>query len=618
MKLKLVLNLLLAVIVVWVLTRIVQPTGGEKDATSRLLPDDLLQEPSSLSITRGSFTAELVRDGHSWEIRKPIAAAADRSVILRVFSLLENARRAETITQDELRRRELTTASYGLSEPRASVTISNATSVRTVWFGDDAPLGNRVYVSVSGSHDIIAITRDLFDGLPVDLAALRDTAAFRGDPMRTRQVEIRRLEKPFIKLVRAGNEWLLQQPIETDADPRIVDAMLRSLYELRVRRFISDAATDSATTLASTNPVAAGLLAYGLTPDEASAQVDVIHGAAPVHGILFGKQTPDVADEVYAKLTTSDSIFTVPKTALDSVLIELDDLRSRTLFSITPRQTLFLRLQAQDKRVLLRRADTGLWHLTEPMQWPADQAMISDLLNQIVALKVDTFPNRIDLDSEPVNAGFDSPAFVIQIGQAIEELDEKTSNRLLFAEQQSARDTIDVRRASDSEVFGVLASSVQDIISHAGDPFYYADHTVLAVDPASIQTITTLTHDGDKISIRRSEHDTWSTEPASSQSVNPAAMESIMFHAANLRAESIDGFLPTSLDAYGLERPAHTITFGLTGTNGIQRSILIGKAVSQTGDAYYAAIRGQDLLFQVSRETVSALTTSLFVVATRP
>lgn len=616
MKLKLVLNLLLAVVVVWVLTRIVQPKNGGKDAASRLVPDQLLEDATTLSITHGTFSAQLERNGHSWEIRKPIAATADRSVVLRIFSLLENARRAETITQDELRRRELTPANYGLQSPRASITVSNATSVRTIWFGDDAPLGNRVYITLSGSHDIIAVTRDVFDGLPAGLSILRDTTAFRGDPTRTKQVEIHRLEKPFVKLARTGNDWTLQQPVESDADSHKVDAMLRSLFELRVRRFISDPTTDPSAAATSTNNVSASVVAYGLNPDEAPAQIDILQGGSPAMGILFGKPTPDVPDEVYAKLTTSDSIFTVPKAALDGVLVDLDDLRSRSLFSLTPRQVLFVRLQTSDKRLLLRRTESGLWNLVEPLQWPADQALLSDLINQIVALKVDEFPNR--MDSNPATGGFEPPAFVIQIGQSIEELDEKTSNRLLLAQQDPALSMVYVKRASDSEIFGIQSASAQTITGHAGDPFYFADRTVLAVEPSSIQTISTFDHGTLTTSIRRSEHNTWSSDTQADRTVSASAVESIIFNAANLRAESITGFLPADLEPYDLGHPAHVITVGLSGTNGIQRSILIGKPANQTASSYYACVRGQDLLFQLSRETVSAITTSLFENASQP
>lgn len=602
MKLRLVINLLIAVAAVWALTLILNPADREVELSGRLLPETLVTEADFLSFQHGALTAELQRVGHVWTIQRPINAPTDRSAILRILSALDGASRSETVTADDLKRRELTAASYGLATPRASMTLRHDAQSRTILFGDDAPLGNRIYVRLSGSDDIIAIARDSYDALPASLAILRDTAAFRGDPNRTRQVEIRRPDRPFVKLNRVGSKWRVQQPVDSEADSHNVDSMLRSLYELRVARFIYDPPTEGSTNLAS-----AQLAAYGLTADEAMALINTTQPGAAPQGIMFGRAVQDMPEEVYARLTTTEAIFTVPRSSLDTILVDFDMLRSRSLFSILPRQVKFVRLQSGKHRLLLERSEAGLWNITEPMTWSADPGLVTELINLITALTIHTFPATTN--TAPTNA---APVAVIQLGQAREEVDEQTANRLLVMAGGPGVDTVAVRRATDEDSFGVLRQSLSPLLAHVQDGFHFADRTVLSLTPDGIRNISIHSNSHAVAAIRQTSPGIWMAETDSSRRVNPAAIEALLFEVANLRAVRILGQIPDDLRPYGLDKPGFTVTMGLGGSNGIERALHIGRRADSPPDSRYATVRGMDLLFQLGPETLAVLSTNLF------
>jgi hypothetical protein len=63
------------------------------------------------------------------------------------------------------------------------------------------------------------------------------------------------------------------------------------------------------------------------------------------------------------------------------------------------------------------------------------------------------------------------------------------------------------------------------------------------------------------------------------------------------------------MEAFGLNQPFATITLGLTGEAGIQKTILLGRKTDNAGVS--AMVKGQDVRFTVPLEMVTLFTRNL-------
>ena len=76
-----------------------------------------------------------------------------------------------------------------------------------------------------------------------------------------------------------------------------------------------------------------------------------------------------------------------------------------------------------------------------------------------------------------------------------------------------------------------------------------------------------------------------------------------------LQAARIESISATNSVRYGIDETSPRVTFGLTGTGGIQKTVLLGGDDGHNG--VYALVQGQDVVFVLRRTVADALTRSL-------
>ena len=92
------------------------------------------------------------------------------------------------------------------------------------------------------------------------------------------------------------------------------------------------------------------------------------------------------------------------------------------------------------------------------------------------------------------------------------------------------------------------------------------------------------------------------------------AVNDVLLLCANLRGEDIAAVSAGDLGLYGLDTPSASLTLGLTGESGIQKTLLFGN--KPNADTVYAMVRGQDVRFVLPVEVVDLLMREL--VSTPP
>jgi len=264
--------------------------------------------------------------------------------------------------------------------------------------------------------------------------------------------------------------------------------------------------------------------------------------------------------------------------------------------------------QGDRKVVMEKRSDAG-WMIVEPVQWKADDEIVEEVVRRIVGLRAQRF---LPPETNDVSVGLDPAAMAITLGPQPPSVGEDGSvaaalrtECLLIGEAQAASDTILARFKDGPDVFDVLTTDLARLGVTGMDPLAYRDRTMLALPPQSVTRIARVSN-GAEQAIARGEGTTWTAALPTNGIISGPAVESILFHAANLRAHYIESGIEGGLSAYGLDRPRVVLTLGLTGEKGIQKSLLIGRAAEE-GGGVFAMIQGQDVVFVVDGAVVDQM-----------
>jgi hypothetical protein len=555
-----------------------------------------------------------VREGDVWFVESPLRARADSAVMDALLAELGAARREDVITRDQREARAVSLADYGLEAPRVRLVLADRLTRVEVAVGCAAPLGDRVYVRLDGRDDVIATSDRLAAAIPSGVEALRDRVVVAGDARRAVRLEFQQSIAGFVQLARSDGAWVLQQPVSARADQRLVLRMLEALYGLQVRRFVWDRPVDPlAEGLAGDLEDPVGRLApYGLAADEAAAVITVWETGQDIgQQLLLGKPAAEDGSEVFARTRSMDSVFTVGTNILGVLAVSVNDLRSRVVFPFAADAVRTVCLQEGERRLVLeKRPDQG-WTAVSPVQWKADDEFVGALVDKLVRLNVQAFvpPGGTNL----ADAGLSPPRLTVALGDRLPEARPaepagagclENGVCLLVGAPGVAKDALYAKLQQGNDLLEIPAAAIAALGERPAEPLQYRDRTVLSVPPANVTRIS-LIRNGEEQTVVRAGSEWRALAPAGARP-DVAAVEDVLFFTSNLRAIRVEAYDPENLAAYGLERPGTTLTLGLTGQEGIQKSILFGYR-SKT-DALYANVQGQDLVFALGLGLVGQMT----------
>lgn len=632
MKARTTLCLLAAVCAVgaavWLTEKRDSSTDRSRERETRLIrlaPSDIRR----IEIARGDLQADCMRADGDWRLAWPPGARADEKEIEEIIGTLCAAERREVITASQRRRRELSWADYGLAQPRARVAVHGPSGVERLILGADAPLGDGIFARLARESAVIATARRVLDVLPAEINVLRDRAVMEGDAARVTRLEISRAGAGFLQIARSACGWFIQQPIAARADDRAVQALLDALYGLRVRQFVWD--PPRAPAAAETNAPPAGgkvVEAFGLAPDEAVARVGL--GFAPAEApreLFLGRAVPTDGAAVYARLGGAQSVYAVERGILDTLAVSANDLRDRRLFPIEPWQVNLVRLESRAGALVMHRAADAGWTIAEPVKWKADDRTLAALVAGLAAARIARFVDHARTNL--VEFGLADPIVGAQLREEIPSSDRpavlapdaaagaadgqparKRPGFLWFGNPSPEGDAVFARFEDAPYVFEVPADALRLLGPAPLDPKAYRDRTVLALTAENVRSIT-IGPAGREQTVERATNGAW-VAAAPGREALPAAVESVLFAAANLRAAAIEAIDAPDPGAYGLAKPAATVTFGLSGQEGIRKTLLIGSA-SRAGKIC-VMVQGVGVIFALDAGTAAKLTVDL----TRP
>ncbi|HEY3663805.1 MAG TPA: DUF4340 domain-containing protein [Chthoniobacterales bacterium] len=298
-------------------------------------PDDFrdrkLTDLTTAQVTRAVLKSpageiELAKKNEHWEIVKPLQARGDDQKIGDLLAQVTNARIQEFVADDK---GDLHT--YGLSEPRGSITIYGADDKegRTLQLGAVAEkIKDAVYVRYLPRHAVYALPKKTEEILSVRPNDLRDRHLVRLDTNNLDRLNIESAGQPKVVLARKDQNWTIASRNDQPANSDEVRRLLDTLSNQEVTKFVADTASE--------------LPKYGLDQPQVKltfssfASENTAETGAGEHPFLtlsFGKVEEN---EVYARVGEEPFIVAVDRQLLDKIWVDPLRWQALPIFSFKP------------------------------------------------------------------------------------------------------------------------------------------------------------------------------------------------------------------------------------------------------------------------------------------
>jgi len=482
---------------------------------------------------------------------------------------------------------------------------------------------------IDGESDVMLADGELRAALPASLETLRDRVLLHGQAARVTRLEIERPDGGFVQLLVGPEGWSLQQPLREPANMTVVHALLDALFAARIEQFVWDPPVGVAPVAVDASPVvdapAAPVESYGLAADTSPARLRVwLAGDDLGHELSFGKAVEAEGNLVYAMFTESGSVFTLDAGLLERCQLPVDDLRSRTLMRLDPGRVRYLAVQQGDRKLTLGHTPDAGWSILEPIQWSADRETVADVLRTLAEARIQSF---VDTSAtNPPTATDDVAALHVTLdtvyppqapgseeaGSALAVKKDWNVDRCeLVAIENGADDQMLVEIKGRPGRFRVRRDALVFLPEAAALPFAFFDRTVLSVSPDNVQRIVMHRGAVEQI-LERDAEGSWKTAEGVEGQPDALVLSDVLFRVSHLRAVRVADQHPKELAAYGLDETETSLTIGLTGSEAIQKTILIG---SPAGDAgRYAMIQGQEIVFILGQAVADGLLRNMVTV----
>lgn len=586
---------------------IVEWGGKDEEHPNQPNPRLLEIEPEHVvfwSFARDTLSIACVNEQGQWLINKPIEARANSIKLNHMLAAMAKLPRKEIVTAAQRTSRSLSLNDYGLDPPLGHMVLGNAEHRYTIAIGGLSPLKDAVYVQVDKSEDAIATSTNLLDIMPRAVADLRDPRLLSGAPADVKGLTIKKLGAPLIEISQEDTEWVIHKPITARADWLKISSLLEQLFDLQIKQFVTENTADPAI--------------YGLHEDEAVLQLNIWSNEAK-SGIklCFGNQVKENDDLIYTAYRGTGSVFAVQKNKIDALKLGINDLRDSRIYFMALPSIVWIRITEGEKVLQLQKSGEGLWQVTEPTQWKADTRVVEDLINRLNALRIDGFAVNTNLAA----LGLDPPARVIHLADAAPTPDtttqkvvgvtaaapqtavaRPTSGRMLaMSRPLPGKEYIYAKFTDDDQLYQISMTATATL---ALDPLAYRDNVVLSMEPTAVTKII-LRKNNVTQTVARENVGPWLPVAPAVGPVNLTIITALLEKTARLQAMRFERSTRNDLGIYGLKDPRASLTFVLSGQEGIQKTLVLGEASEDPG--VYGMIQGQEVVFILPRALADQL-----------
>ena len=189
-----------------------------------------------------------------------------------------------------------------------------------------------------------------------------------------------------------ASRWMIRQPFEARADPKLIDDLLDALEGLEIHR-----------ALEAVDPIEAGL-----EPPRSRLVIDHDSGVTELE---IGAEIP-ASSSMLVRMLESGSIVVVDSGVWEHLERDPGDWRDRSLVRVGSDEISRVVISKEsDEVVLARRPSDDFW-IESPFEDLAGKDQVGDLLTALTGLRADRFVDSPDLSDAEM--GLDSPLAIIE------------------------------------------------------------------------------------------------------------------------------------------------------------------------------------------------------------
>jgi hypothetical protein len=177
-------------------------------------------------------------------------------------------------------------------------------------------------------------------------------------------------QKEPVTLKKTNGQWQITEPKPYPADQEAVARVLSTLSGLNADRVVEEKASDRKQ--------------YGLDPAQVELDISVKDDARQ---LLLGDDTP-TGGNVYAALATDPRVFTVASYQKSSLAKSLNDLRDKSLVTLSADKVSRVELLNKGEDLEFDRTKDG-WQILKPSSSPADSAAVNALVSTLTNARMD-------------------------------------------------------------------------------------------------------------------------------------------------------------------------------------------------------------------------------------
>ena len=366
---------------------------------------------------RGRGIAEpriLRREGSSWRISEPMQWRANYFAVNRILNQLQFIEEEATFSVDEIERTGQTLADYGLEDPILELIIYEGEESLKLSIGTLTEIGNNVYLLGPDEEQIFVVSREVIDGLLVDLADLRTREIFDIPVFEIQELSLQIKSSAAsnngdlkVRLANTAGKWRFEAPLAAEADPTLVSNTINTLAAVKVGRFLEPAAFD---------PVLQGL--------ESPFMRVTLHGNKRRQTLFIGNLDSSASEELpqfFARFQDNPAVFTVDARPFEELLEAQEALRERNFMNFDSATLNAIHIAENGREIRLQKMETGDWQVMEitgsgdiqPRR--ADPGVMGTLIEDLNALRAKDFaldaPTSVDLE----RLGFNTPRRTVEL-----------------------------------------------------------------------------------------------------------------------------------------------------------------------------------------------------------
>ncbi|MDA0347999.1 MAG: DUF4340 domain-containing protein [Verrucomicrobia bacterium] len=433
-----------------------------------------------------------------------------------------------------------------------------------------------------GPDDDIKAKRKIFGEEAVDIDYIRISGSSLGPDRVLKKVE---------------NNWHLTSPIEWPANFFAVGRILNQITFL-----------EKETSFLVSELQAAGrdLASYGL--EEPQMKLEFGKGIART-SITIGSST-EVGNRIYILSPDQKEIMVIQRGLFDSLLVDLGNLRSQSVFDIPLFEVQTISLQKSyptPLRIRISRFGED-WRFEIPFKTRADRAEVEMVINGLNSLSVQSFETNPEPDLSIY--GLDNPKLYL----TIEATDKRQT--ILIGKQLAGTEGDALYYAKGSEngtIFTIPGLLIDQNLSNAQEEL--RERQFVKFDPNSLSTIE-ITQSNRSVSLQKLETGTWQVirrdedGSVTAEVADTKKLANMMSTLYILRAQSFISEAPSNadLETYGFTDPQRTIQL----KGGTPLKLLVGDLVPGNSRHAYAKLEQEPFIYEIDTSILSEFHTRPF------